>query len=71
MKIPVGLKTPIHKHSSPTLIHVKRGMLKHVRGRIINTFQAGDEFIQSNNVGEHYVQSIGKNLLLFMLVLFQ
>ena len=60
VKIPVGLKTPIHKHPSPMLIHVTRGKLKHVRGRVINTFRAGDVFVESNNGGEHYVQSIGK-----------
>ena len=60
VKIPAGLKTPIHKHPSPMLIHVTRGKLKHVRGRVINTFRAGDVFVESNNGGEHYVQSIGK-----------
>ena len=29
VKIPVGLKTPIHTHPSPMLIHVTRGRLKH------------------------------------------
>ena len=71
VKIPVGLKTPIHKHPSPMLIHVTRGKLKHVRGRVINTFRAGDVFVESNNGGEHYVKSIDKNLLSSMLVLFQ
>ena len=42
------------------LIHVTRGKLKHVRGRVINTFRAGDVFVESNNGGEHYVQNIGK-----------
>ena len=60
VKIPVGLKTPIHKHPSPMLIHVTRGKLKHVRGRVVNTFRAGDVFVESNNGGEHYVKSIGK-----------
>ena len=60
VKIPVGFKTPIHKHPSPMLIHVTRGKLKHVRGRVINTFRAGDVFVESNNGGEHYVKSIGK-----------
>lgn len=60
VKIPVGVKTSIHKHPSPLLIHVTRGRLKHVRGRVINTFRAGDVFIESNNGGEHYVKSIGK-----------
>ena len=60
VKIPVGLKTPIHKHPSPMLIHVTRGKLKHVRGRVINTFRAGDVFVESNNGGEHYVKNIGK-----------
>ena len=32
VKIPVGLKTPIHTHPSRMLIHVTRGRLKHVRG---------------------------------------
>ena len=60
VKIPVGVKTPIHEHPSPMLIHVTRGRLKHVRGRVINTFRAGDVFVESNNGGEHYVKSIGK-----------
>lgn len=60
VKIPVGLKTPIHTHPSPMLIHVTRGRLKHVRGKVINTFRAGDVFVESNNGGEHYVKSIGK-----------
>ena len=60
VKIPVGLKTPIHKHPSPMLIHVTRGKLKHVRGRVINTFRAGDVFVESNKGGEHYVKNIGK-----------
>ena len=60
VKIPVGLKTPFHEHPSPMLIHVTGGKLKHVRGRVINTFKAGDVFVESNNSGEHYVQSIGK-----------
>ena len=60
VKIPVGLKTPLHTHPSPMLIHVTRGKLKHVRGRVINTFRAGDVFVESNNSGEHYVKNIGK-----------
>ena len=60
VKIPVGLKTPIHKHPSPMLIHVTRGKLKNVRGKVINTFRAGDVFVESNSGREHYVQSIGK-----------
>ena len=49
VKIPVGLKTPIHTHPSPMLIHVTRGRLKHVRGEEINFFKVGDAFIESNN----------------------
>ena len=45
VKIPVGLKTTIHTHPSPMLIHVTRGRLKHVRGEEINFFKAGDAFI--------------------------
>ena len=60
VKIPVGLKTPLQTHPSPMLIHVTRGRLKHVRGRVINTFRAGDVFVESNNSGEHYVKNIGK-----------
>ena len=60
VKIPVGLKTPLHTHPSPMLIHVTRGKLIHVRGRVINTFRAGDVFVESNNSGEHYVKNIGK-----------
>ena len=60
VKIPVGLKTPIHTHPSPMLIHITRGRLKHVRGEEINIFKAGDAFIESNNGGSHYVKNIGK-----------
>ena len=60
VKIPVGLKTPIHIHPSPLLIYVTRGRLKHVRGEEINFFQAGDAFIESNNGGSHYVKNVGK-----------
>ena len=44
VKIPAGLKTPIHTHPSPMLIHVTRGRLKHVRGEEVNFFKAGDAF---------------------------
>ena len=60
VKIPVGLKTPIHTHPSPMLIHVTRGRLKHVRGEEINFFKAGDAFIESNNGSSHYVKNVGK-----------
>ena len=60
VKIPVGLKTPIHTHPSPMLIHVTRGRLKHVRGEEINFFKAGDAFIESNNRAPHYVKNVGK-----------
>jgi len=60
VKIPVGLKTPIHTHPSPMLIHVTRGRLKHVRGEEINFFKAGDAFIESNIEGPHYVKNVGK-----------
>ena len=42
------------------LIHVTRGRLKHVRGKEINFFKAGDAFIESNNGGPHYVKNVGK-----------
>jgi quercetin dioxygenase-like cupin family protein len=60
VKIPVGLKTPIHTHPSPMLIHVTRGRLKHVRGAETNFFKAGDAFIESNNGAPHYVKNVGK-----------
>jgi len=60
VKIPAGLKTPIHTHPSPMLIHVTRGRLKHVRGEEINFFRAGDAFIESNNGSAHYVKNVGK-----------
>ena len=59
VKIPVGLKTPIHTHPSPMLIYVTRGRLKHVRGEEINFFKAGDAFIESNNGAPHYVKNVG------------
>ena len=61
MKIPVGLKTTIHIHPSPMLIHVTRGRLKHFRGEEINFFKASDGFLESNNGGVYYVKNIGKN----------
>ena len=36
VKIPVSLKTPIHMHPSPMLIHVNTGRLNHVRGKETN-----------------------------------
>ncbi len=60
VKIPAGLKTPIHTHPSPMLIHVTRGRLKHVRGEEINFFKAGEAFIESNNGAPHYVKNVGK-----------
>ena len=58
--IPAGLKTPIHTHPSPMLIHVTKGRLKHVRGEEIKFFKAGDAFIESNNGNAHYVKNVGK-----------
>ena len=60
VKIPVGLKTPIHNHPSPMLIYVTRGRLKHVRGEEINFFKAGDAFIERNKGTPHYVKNVGK-----------
>ena len=60
VKIPVGLKTPIHKHPAPMSIHFTRGRLKHVRGVEVNFFRAGDAFIESNNGAAHYVKNVGK-----------
>ena len=60
VKIPAGMKTPIHTHPSPMLIHVTRGRLKHVRGEEINFFKAGDTFVESNNGGPHHVKNIGR-----------
>ena len=60
VNIPVGLKTPIHTHPSPMLIHFTRGWLKHVRGEAINFFKAGNSFIESNNAPPHYEKNVGK-----------
>ena len=60
VRIPAGIETPIHTHPAPMLIHVTRGRLKHVRGKEINFFKAGDAFVESNNGGAHYVKNIGK-----------
>ena len=59
VKIPVGLKTPIHTHPSPMLIYITRGRLKHVRGEEINFFKAGDAFIESNKGGP-LCENVGK-----------
>ena len=61
VKIPSGLKTPIHTHPSPMLSYVTRGKIKHVRGDEINLFKTGDVFVESNKGKEHYVKSVGKN----------
>ena len=60
VKIPAGIETPIHTHPAPMLIHVPRVRLKHVRGKEINFFKAGDAFIESNNGPAYYVKNIGK-----------
>ena len=60
VKFPVGLKTPIHTHPYPMLIHVTRGRLKHVRGEEINFLKAGDAFIESNNGGGPLFENVGK-----------
>ena len=61
VKIPAGIETPIHTHPAPMLIHVTSGRLKHVRGKEINFFKAGDAFVESNNGGgRHYVKNVGK-----------
>ncbi len=54
------MKTPIHTHPSPMLIHVTKGRLKHVRVEEINYFKAGDAFIESNNGRTYYVKNVGK-----------
>ncbi len=60
VKIPAGIETPIHTHPAPMLIHVTSGRLKHVRGKEINFFKAGDAFVESNNGAPHYVKNVGK-----------
>jgi len=71
VKIPVGLKTPIHTHPSPMLIHVTRGRLKHVRGEEINFFKAGDAFIESNNGSPTMLKMLERSQLYFMWELYQ
>ena len=67
VKIPVGLKTPLHVHPSPMLIYVQQGKLKHSRGESINYFNAGDTFIESNSGSPHFVESVGqKSAVLFV-----
>ena len=67
MKIPLGLKTPIHTHPSPMLIHVTRGKLKHVKGKEINFFKAGDSFLESNNGDTLCKKNIGKKSVILHL----
>ena len=52
--------SPNSTHPAPMCIRVKRERLKHVRGKEINFFKAGDAFVESNNGGAHYVKNIGK-----------
>tara|TARA_Y100001978_G_C23449213_1_gene316854 strand:- start:54 stop:506 length:453 start_codon:yes stop_codon:yes gene_type:complete len=60
VKIPVGLKTPLHTHPAPMLIYLQQGKLRHSRGETINYFSAGESFIESNSGSAHFVESIGK-----------
>ena len=71
VKIPVGLKTPIHTHTSPMLINVTRGRLKHLRGEEINFFKAGDVFIESSNGAPTLLKMLGRSRPYLMLVLYQ
>ena len=71
VKIPVGLKTPIHTHPSPMLIHVTRGRLKHVRGEEINFFKAGGQFIERNNETPTMLKTLGRSRPYFMWELYQ
>ena len=67
VKIPVGLKTPIHVHPAPMLVYVQQGKLKHSRGDTINYFNTGESFIESNNGSPHSVESVGnKTAVLFV-----
>ena len=67
VNIPVGLKTPLHIHPAPMLVYVQQGKLKHSRGETINFFSTGDSFIESNNGGAHFVESVGeKTAILFV-----
>ena len=67
VKIPVGLKTPLHTHPAPMLVYVQQGKLKHSRGQIINYFSAGESFIESNGGSPHFVESVGnKPVILFV-----
>ena len=67
VKIPVGLKTPLHIHPAPMLVYVKQGELKHSREESINYFSAGEAFIESNNGSPHFVESVGnKPTILFV-----
>ena len=59
------MKTLIHTHPSPMLIHITRERLKHVNGEEINFFKAGNAFIGSNNVRAHYVKNVEKKLAIF------
>ena len=66
MKIPEWIETPIHTDPSPMLIHFTRGRLKNISGEEINFFKAGDAFVETNNESDHYLKTLGRNLLFFM-----
>jgi len=57
--IPVGGKTPIHRHPAPMVVYVAQGKLKHTRGDVINYLTSKQSFIESNNGDEHFVENIG------------
>ena len=60
VKISAWIETTIHTHPAPMLIHGTRGRLKHLRGKDINLFKAGDAFVESNNGSAQYVKNMGK-----------
>ncbi len=57
--IPVGVKTPIHKHPAPMVVYLAEGKLKHIRGDAINYFASKQSFLESNNGEQHIVENIG------------
>ena len=67
--IPVGGKTPIHKHPAPMVVYLAQGDLKHTRGETINIFSSKQSFVESNNGEEHFVENIGnKPAIIYVVV---
>ena len=55
--LPAGAIVPLHTHPAPLIAYVASGEVRHNRGAQINTFKAGEAFIESEKGAEHTVEN--------------